>query len=401
MSDADSLSGMARVPDFTLSQKHFLIGAGRASAEEKAQLMASIENDQLAPYYHYLFHDLKLPDMVWDQPLYDRLAESNKAKETKLLEKIAEVEKEDEGELETVKCWNQLGEFYAKIGDHTKATSTLRKTMELAPSIGSKIDVLLTIVRIGFFFDDKQAVKQVLEETNAMIEKGGDWERKNRYKTYLGVHLLSTRQFKEASKLLTDSLATFTSTELTTYEEIAQYALVAGSISLGRSDIKSKLIDAPEILSLGSGNSALNSVYSLTKSLHSCEYSTFFRYLLETNDQLLLRDKYLSPHANFYMREMRVKAYGQLLESYKALSLKSMSEQFQVSSAFLDEDLCKFIPNKKLNCVMDRVNGVVETNRPDNKNSQYQLLIKNGDALLTKLQKYGAAVRLSGAERVA
>ncbi len=45
--------------------------------------------------------------------------------------------------------------------------------------------------------------------------------------------------------------------------------------------------------------------------------------------------------------------------------------------------------------------GIVETNRPDNKNAQYQLLIKQGDVLLTKLQKYGAAVRLSGAERVA
>ncbi|GMF05269.1 unnamed protein product [[Candida] boidinii] len=97
---------------------------------------------------------------------------------------------------------------------------------------------------------------------------------------------------------------------------------------------------------------------------------------------------------------MRSKAYSQLLESYKSLSLKSMADQFGVSIEFLDDDFCKFIPTKKLNCVIDRVNGIVETNRPDNKNSQYHLLIKNGDALLTKLQKYGAAVKLSGAENV-
>jgi 26S proteasome regulatory subunit N7 len=64
-------------------------------------------------------------------------------------------------------------------------------------------------------------------------------------------------------------------------------------------------------------------------------------------------------------------------------------------------DLSKFVPQKRLNCVIDRVNGIIVTNRPDNKNAQYQQLVKHGDALLTKLQKYGAAVRLSGAERVA
>ena len=42
--------------------------------------------------------------------------------------------------------------------------------------------------------------------------------------------------------------------------------------------------------------------------------------------------------------------------------------------------------------------GIVETNRPDNKNSQYQKLVKEGDTLLNKLQKYQAVVRLTGAD---
>lgn len=60
--------------------------------------------------------------------------------------------------------------------------------------------------------------------------------------------------------------------------------------------------------------------------------------------------------------------------------------------------MSRFIPSKKLNCVIDRVNGTVETNRPDNKNAQYQKLVKEGDLLLNKLQKYQAVVRLSGAD---
>jgi 26S proteasome regulatory subunit N7 len=61
-------------------------------------------------------------------------------------------------------------------------------------------------------------------------------------------------------------------------------------------------------------------------------------------------------------------------------------------------DLSRFIPSKKLNCVIDRVNGTVETNRPDNKNAQYQKFVKEGDLLLNKLQKYQAVVRLSGSD---
>ncbi|GME77046.1 unnamed protein product [[Candida] boidinii] len=211
---------------------------------------------------------------------------------------------------------------------------------------------------------------------------------------------MSTRKFKEASKLLIDSLATFTSTEIATYEDVAQYALICGAISLDRSDLKKKLIESPEILSINSNTNELLPIFNLIKSLYFSEYNKFFPYLLETHDLILTRNKYLSPHTHYYLREMRSKAYSQLLESYKSLSLKSMADQFGISIEFLDDDFCKFIPTKKLNCVIDRVNGIVETNRPDNKNSQYHLLIKNGDALLTKLQKYGAAVKLSGAENV-
>ena len=167
-----------------------------------------------------------------------------------------------------------------------------------------------------------------------------------------------------------------------------------------RTDLKSKVIDSPELLSLISTTAALQSISSLTISLYASDYASYFPYLLETYANVLIPCKYLNRHADFFVREMRRKVYAQLLESYKTLSLKSMASAFGVSVAFLDNDLGKFIPNKQLNCVIDRVNGIVETNRPDNKNAQYHLLVKQGDGLLTKLQKYGAAVRLTGSDRV-
>lgn len=66
-----------------------------------------------------------------------------------------------------------------------------------------------------------------------------------------------------------------------------------------------------------------------------------------------------------------------------------------------DSDLARFIAAGRIPCTIDRVSGkgVIETNRPDDKNKQYQDVVRQGDQLITKLQKYGQAVRLRGSER--
>lgn len=399
MSDNNTANETAPVPSFELADTVFL-----AQQEENEQLInkitKSIRDADMGPYYYYLYYDMKLPGLEWDQSLYDEMIKSSEAKVKDIESEIEKLEKEDESEIEVLKKWTQLGEYYAQIGDSEKAEKTILKTIELAPSTGSKIDLLLLISRIGFFYNDLIFVKKYLDKAKTLIDKGGDWERRNKYKTYYGVYLVSIRQFEEASQLLHDSLTTFTCTELTTYEKIAQYAIMSGSITFERNDLKGKLIESSEILSVNSNNDLLLPIYKLVKSLYFTEYINFFPSLLETYDLILVKDRNLKPHADYYLREIRCRAYSQLLESYRTLSLKSMAKSFGVGIEFLDDDLSKFIPNKKLNCIIDRVEGIVQTNRSENKNAQYHQLIKNGDALLTKLQKYGAAVRLSGAEKV-
>lgn len=389
----------APVPNFELSQKVFL-AQKQESSDLIKEIVSTIQDDSMSSYYHYLYYDLKLPGLEWDQSLYDELVKTNSTKIEELKQEIERLQKEDESEIDILKKWTELGQLYATIGDKENAESTLLKTVELAPSTGSKIDLFLTISRVGFFYNDLIFTKKYLDKSNELIEKGGDWERRNRYKTYNGIYLMSIRNFKEASKLLADSLSTFTSTELTTYEDVAKYALITSSIVFSRSDLKSKLLESPEILSINSNGDDLLPIYNMIKSIYYTKYEEFFPSLLQTSDMILTKDKYLFEHANYYLREIRCRAYNQLLESYSSLSIKSMANLFKVSVEFLDNDLCKFIPNKKLNCIIDKVDGIIQTNKFDNKNIQYQELIKSGDALLTKLQKYGAAVRLSGAEKV-
>jgi 26S proteasome regulatory subunit N7 len=88
---------------------------------------------------------------------------------------------------------------------------------------------------------------------------------------------------------------------------------------------------------------------------------------------------------------------------YLSTSLIGMSLELLYfrSSLTSNRDLAKFIAADRIPCTIDRVTGkgVIETNRPDDKNKQYNDVVKQGDQLITKLQKYGQAVRLRGSER--
>lgn len=50
-----------------------------------------------------------------------------------------------------------------------------------------------------------------------------------------------------------------------------------------------------------------------------------------------LPSRLLSAHARYYTRELRVKAYAQLLESYRSVTLESLCSAFGVSKEWLDK----------------------------------------------------------------
>ena len=75
------------------------------------------------------------------------------------------------------------------------------------------------------------------------------------------------------------------------------------------------------------------------------------------------RDMYLHPHFRHYMREVRAVAYSQFLESYKSVTLASMAATFGLGQEFLDAELADFIVAGRLPAKIDKVAGVVETNR--------------------------------------
>jgi len=308
---------------------------------------------------------------------------------------------------------------------------------------------------MGLFYGDKLLVKKHVDRAKTLVDSGGDWDRRNRLKAYQGLYLLAARSYNLAAPLLLDSLSTFTSYELCSYSSLVVYSVLAGSVSLKRVDFKSKVVDAPEIkailgdgedkllalsgaLSAGPGageemkdvsttvttklaKTAVNlttlgtgsdqpeaeaaidfsPLAQLVGSLYTGSYRSFFGALAAVEVNFLNQDRYLYEHRGWFVREMRLRAYQQLLQSYRVVGLESMANDFGVSVDFLDRDLAKFIAADRIPCTIDRVTGkgVIETNRPDDKNKQYNDVVKQGDQLITKLQKYGQAVRLRGSER--
>ncbi|PWY78308.1 proteasome regulatory particle subunit [Aspergillus heteromorphus CBS 117.55] len=393
-------------------------------------------------------------DFPWDEALYQSLVENNR-KELDAFQKEEDEAEEAAGETEVLAARGKRAEFWARVGDKDKAIESYEALLEKTSFLGTKIDLMLAMIRIGLFFGDTLSVKKNIERANTLIESGGDWDRRNRLKAYKGLHLLTIRSYSLAAPLLLDSLSTFTSYELCSYSSLVIFSILAGSLSLKRVDFKAKVVDAPEIKAiLGPGEdrlaaltgevssgpgaqdeemkdatvskttpSAATTIVNLTTfagsgvqaetelpvdfsplanlvdSLYTGNYRTFFVSLAAVEDNFLNQDRYLHEHRAWFVREMRLRAYQQLLQSYRVVGLNSMASDFGVTVDYLDRDLAKFIASNRIACTIDRVNGIIETNRPDDKNKQYADVVKHGDALITKLQKYGQAVRLRGSER--
>lgn len=193
---------------------------------------------------------------------------------------------------------------------------------------------------------------------------------------------------KTAASLLIDCIATFSCTELCSYPDFILYTMMTNILYLPRTDLKAKIIDGSEILSV---KDDVMPVFTLVKCLYDCDYKGYLQAMVEV-ESVLLADRFLFPHAGYIMRELHVLGYKQFLDSYKSVTLVSMAQSFGVSVDFLDVQLSRFIAAGRLTAKIDKFGGVVETNRPDLKNAQYRDMIQQGDLLLNRIQKLARVV---------
>jgi 26S proteasome regulatory subunit N7 len=273
---------------------------------------------------------------------------------------------------------------YSKIGSWEESLFAYDVILKKEKtSTGKKIDATMEMARIELFRMNTPKLKDLITESKRLIELGGDWDRRNRLKVYEALYLMSIRDVRKASALLLDCIATFTCVELCSYKQFMFYALLTSIISLSRNDLRKKVVDNPHVISIIRD---LPEIQALLKSIYNCEYNLFFQALLSVYPNVI-KDRYLGSHCSYLVREYRILAYLQFLEAYKSVMMSSMAASFGMNLSLLDEELSRFISSGRLNAKIDKVGDVIETNRPDKKNSQYQEVIKKGDVLLNHIQK--------------
>ncbi|KAG6753180.1 hypothetical protein POTOM_043226 [Populus tomentosa] len=306
-----------------------------------------------------------------------------------LFYRIADAE-ENLGESEVREAHLAKSLFYIRIGDKDKALEQLKVTEGKTVAVGQRMDLVFYTLQLGFFYMDFDLISKSIDKAKNLFEEGGDWERKNRLKVYEGLYCLSTRNFKKAADLFLDSISTFTTYELFPYDTFIFYTVLTSIISLDRVSLKQKVVDAPEILTV---IGKIPHLSEFLNSLYDCQYKSFFSAFAGLTEQIKL-DRYLHPHFRYYMREVRTVVYSQFLESYKSVTIEAMAKAFGVTVEFIDLELSRFIAAGKLHCKIDKVAGVLETNRPDAKNALYQATIKQGDFLLNRIQKLSRVIDL-------
>lgn len=157
-------------------------------------------------------------------------------------------------------------------------------------------------------------------------------------------------------------MPTFTAIELIPYNDFITLCIITGVLILNRKELKSKIIDSPEVIatlssfsssssssssstsptttstsSSSSSSSSTTYLKDYTTSLYESEYSKFFKSLAEIEYNHLIPSLLLNQHARYYVREMRIKAYTQLLESYRSMTLGNLAAAFGVGETYIEK----------------------------------------------------------------
>ena len=241
---------------------------------DKAQLLSKIMETifahDMAPLYVHISSELGLPV---DQAKLSAMRASIAAKLAKFDADAKDAE-ENAGESEVRDALLGKAEYLALLGDREAAFAAFAVTEPKSAGSGAKMDIVFSQARLCKYYSDWHAVKELLAKAQRLCDNGGDWERKNKLKVYQAVFAMYSRDFKLASSLFHEALATFSAMELFPYARVVFYTVVTSVIALDRVALKAKVVDAPEVLTSINQNPALQQYLD---ALYGCQYKQFFQ----------------------------------------------------------------------------------------------------------------------------
>lgn len=300
-------------------------------------------------------------------------------KENKLNALLEEKQKDPENSTFVQSINIKIAELHASCLDVEEALEEMRGLLREESSLSFQMDVYLCKIRMGILTRNKSLVETSIEEANDVFTRGCDWDRRNKFKIYQGIYHLMKGRFRECSQYFNESLPSFESNEMVSYKDAVQYMIFAGLLTYSRIEIKTKLIECSEVNEVGSKEAK-----DLIKSLYECNYYDYlpmlYKFLSSVKDNV-----YLSHFIDYFCKEMKLKAYKQLLDSYQFISLSNMAQLFGIEVNYLEEDLSSFIVDGKLNCKVDKIDGIIHVEEVEDQS--IQKIIDRGNNLIRMVKK--------------
>ena len=372
-----------------LADRLFQVSRGEVPVES---LVAAVERDGALPFWEASVAagrvSAAVQSEVWKTLPRDAIEERNREERRVLTEKIADA-RLHHGESEMREALVARSEYLARIGDVEQAVRSYEAALRATVGAGQRIDIYLAQIRLGLAVQDYRLVRRAMSLAREHIERGGDWERRNRFRVYEAVFVMTARRdLSGAADRLLDSLATFTATELMPLSRFIFYTVVCSLATKERPLLRDRVAKAPEVLQVILQYPPLA---ICLRAFVNCAYLDISRSLPGVL-MLVRRDRLLHMHERYIAREIRVAAYAQYLVAYKSVTLASMAAAFGVGAEFLDEELSRFIASERLHAKIDRVAGVIQTTRSDTRSARYHQIIRDGDALLNRIQKLSRVI---------
>lgn len=290
------------------------------------------------------------------------------------------VEKEPDNESYVFSINKQISEFYAQTVDVKKSFETMKVLMRDDVSLSLKMDIFLCRIRMAIILKNKKLLEESVEQADDTCMRGCDWDRRNKYKVYKGVFSLMRARFSDAAVLFSEALPSFESSEVVSYQKAVTYLVFSGLLTFDRKDISTRILESSEVV----GSSETLGL-KLAKSLFDCVYGDFM-YDLYCFSLSVKEDVFVGGFVDFFCKEMKLRAYRQVLESYQSMSLSAMAETFGVEEEYIEKDLSRFIVEGRMGCKIDRVSKVVHMDSVvrDGVDS----IINVGNNLVRKIKKY-------------
>lgn len=160
------------------------------------------------------------------------------------------------------------------------------------------MDIAFKLISIYLKQHLNHKIKENIDECYKLLEKGGDWERKNKLKVYEGIYRLIVRDFQAASKLFVEVIPTFNCPEIMSYEKLVTYSVLTGILNMDRVSIKKKIIDSSEAIVY---LMKLPDIKECLESFYQCRYGDFFRVFVNIIE-LVRNDSYLQLHLRYFIR---------------------------------------------------------------------------------------------------